>query len=279
MPSFDRDASIDQRFDMWQRKLIRKATRGMGRIFETRMFGINLAEERDERDEAISRRQNETRWRMQKGKTPRPEIPSIPAISILITTNKETRIDRAYQASLEANEPESKALIRTRMDERKANDMKNWAVVHPKYLGHGEDPFDPSLTRPDGTPVWDIVVPNPDVPGISKEEAIEKCVDYIMGELVKFGALRVNPTPSELGEPFETGRQETVDNSEGGVVFTTDAIREAAKAVGARDPKTFAEVQAIDVEYGAKTSGLVAPGADQHPDHPSRQGQNHESVA
>nr|AIA18297.1 Unknown Function [uncultured bacterium] len=187
--AIDRLPKVDLEFDHWQKNLLKKAIRGTGKILETRMLGINLAEERDHRDDLIAKRNNDNKWRMQKGKTPRPELPPIPAISILITSNKETRVERAYKAAMSAGEPTSKTAIRASMEERKDVDMENWSVVHPYYLGNGEDPFDPTLKRPDGTPVWDIVVPNPDVPGISEEEAIEKCADYIMGELRKFGVV------------------------------------------------------------------------------------------
>nr|AIA14812.1 Unknown Function [uncultured bacterium] len=198
----DRSLATHKKFDRRQRRYFRKYTPDTARIHETRLAGITLAEVRDERD----RIETERRWKAQRSQIPTPETPEIPAISVLILSNKESRVKRAYLESLSKNEGLKKAEIEQKVSSRSYDNFEIWKAIHQNYISDEKNPFDPNLKRSNGSPVYDIVIYNNDMENVPAEAAVEQAVMQLISRLDSFGAF-AHPTPIQLGEPFETARQ------------------------------------------------------------------------
>lgn len=210
------------RFDGYQAKRFRKSTPGDARIWQTRVGGVILAEERDRRLRERRKRIVDINWAMQKGEIPLPPIEDIPAVSVLIVADRDKRIDRAHQAAVIDAKSESKPIptrekIEVLMDERSKGDVGDWAPLHSRYIRVGDDPFRRDLRRPNGSPVYDIVID-------TTKRNIQEAADYFEQELERFSVLETivdepqdtrdvgAPYPSELqltlsiGEPLSESR-------------------------------------------------------------------------
>jgi cytidylate kinase len=214
-----RDPLIHKRFDRFQAKFFRTATPADATIWQTRLGGIILAEERDRRAKEIQKVQ----WAKQLGAE--VHVPGlIPAVSVLIWARKEVRIDRAYGYAIknweeqmanpiegsELPEKPTKSEIESKLDQRSRGDILDWMSLHPKYLRNGRDPFDRKLSRENGGPVYDIFIDTSD-------KTPEEVVAYLVNEAKKLGAVEEKNSEeviyngSEinnpiLGEPLSAGQ-------------------------------------------------------------------------
>lgn len=185
-----RKPEVHRRFDLFQSKIFRKLTGDMAGIWQTRLGGVILAEERDNRLRQRRKRIVENQWAMQRGEAPLPSLADIPAVSVLVIANDETRLQRAYIAALRdstesGNAPHTVVEIKRRMDERAQGDVTDWAPLHPKYVKSGQDPFDRNLKRQNGAPIYDIVIN-------TSEMSVEEETFYLEQELEKFDAFEKN---------------------------------------------------------------------------------------
>lgn len=209
-----RSLDIHRRFDGFQAKFFRTATPSDAVIWQTRLGGIILAEERDRR----ARKIRENLWAKQRGED-RPELGMIPAVSVLLWARKDVRTERAYKDALLRWEQETaylpegaekpakptKAEFEIRIDKRAEGDIENWAPLHPKYVRRGEDPFSRKLKRQHGGPVYDVFIDTSDM-------TLEEVTDAVELEIVKFGAIEFpnqeelifdsESTGQHLGEPI-----------------------------------------------------------------------------
>ena len=192
-----RTVKTHRKFDSKQRRAFSHTTAGNAQIWETRLGGINLAEVRDQRDDAENRRKNLARI----GKAPGTPLPEIPAISVLITADRKSRIRRTQK---EAWEKEGRRIsqeqAKDEMDARVKDNIDVWKQFHPsRYVSDTVDPFDSNLQRPHNRgPVYDIVISNNDVDGIPERAAIEHVVMVLIERLREFGAFG----DFTIGEPI-----------------------------------------------------------------------------
>jgi len=211
-----RDPSLHRRFDGLQAKFFRRATPDHACIWQTRLGGIILAEERDRRAKDIQKVQ----WANQRG-ADIPKLGVIPAVSVLLWARKDVRVERAYQVALRkweldiTDQPEGSELpikptktdIESRLDARAKGDVLDWMPLHPKYLKHKRDPFDRKLSRENGGPVYDIFIDTSDL-------TPEQVAEAIVRESMSLGAIEnpnkessipsfeANSNSQSLGEPF-----------------------------------------------------------------------------
>lgn len=181
-----KNPQLHRRFDLFQASVFQKLTSEMARIWQTRLGGVILAEERDRRLRERRRRLVEIAWDMQQGKTPKSPLNDIPAVSVLVIADIETRITRASQAAIEDAKTTGKPVptrdeIAARMNNRASGDIQDWAPLHPRYIKPGRDPFDRKLKRKNGAPVYDVVIDTSNM-------TVEEEVLFLEQELEKFGA-------------------------------------------------------------------------------------------
>lgn len=166
-----RDIELHKKFDRFQARFFRKAKSQNAVVWQTRLGGIILAEERDRRARAIL----EFQKARQRGKTVR-EPGMIPAVSVLLWARKEVRVDRAYAVAMKEWErvtsgmtegselliKPTKAEIEQRIDQRAKGDVGDWIPLHPDFVQEGKDPFDRRLTRQNGGLVYDYIIDTSD---------------------------------------------------------------------------------------------------------------------
>lgn len=152
-----------KRFDEGLRQEFGKlrSRRKRKRIFQTRLAAIAFKEASDDRDVAIHHRKIKNARRKQRGLKPFQPISEIRALSILLEASDAERINRAYSDFEEKGIPESqwpsRPELKIMIAQRDNANLEKWRPGHPVYLGDGQDPFDPELTRPNGLPVYDLV--------------------------------------------------------------------------------------------------------------------------
>jgi hypothetical protein len=211
-------------------------------ILQTRLSGIILAEERDKRAVEIIKN------RIKRQKTDDiAKIESIPAVSILLTATKPTRVARLFPQAHDAwmNQQErlgrgeslredekliekepTLASVERDMDakEREVTDLE-WAPIHKEYVKVGGNPFNPALERTNRDRIYDIVIPTDGL-------TIEEVADLVERRLLSRGVIfaidedpdpepnepeqepSIMPTEAEMGEPIPMRTQpRTFDSS------------------------------------------------------------------
>jgi hypothetical protein len=208
----EKDPSQHEDFDAKQARLFRNLKpEGVQKIHQTRLGGIILAQERDNRGREIGKKIRKNEWRAQNGKPPLPIPPQIPAISVLLWARKDVRIERAFQSQVnqwtvdaqqalaqgKAIPPKpEKGKIQADMEEKEATDVLIWAPIH-KYVKAGENPFSRYLTRENGGPVYDRWI---DTSDLTPEEVADKFVAIALGTGAARFHLKDGRTPDQEKE-------------------------------------------------------------------------------
>lgn len=128
----ERDAAFDKKMDDFQAEKIRNATAAEPFILEARLAAYLASQERAKRD--------------------------LPIVTVLFWAPEEERMERQLR-KVRKESPESTVTLQELLAgerKREAYDLEQWQRVHPS-LDH-KNVFDPDLTDPSGTPVYDLVV-------------------------------------------------------------------------------------------------------------------------
>ena len=129
----ERDPEFDRKMDNIQIDKIRGATTSAPFILEARLAAFLASREREKRSD-------------------------LPIVTVLFWAPEEERMERQLR-KVRREHPESTVTLQELLageHEREAYDLGQWQRVHPE-LDH-KNVFDPDLTDPSGTPVYDLVV-------------------------------------------------------------------------------------------------------------------------
>ena len=217
-----------RRFDGMQAKAFRKTTveelRNEETVgwWETRLGAIITAEEMDKRDRQITKRDIEIARARKTDQEPPEPIEQIPVVTVLITADLKTRVERAYKEArdqaMERGEPiPTKSNIKRLVLERERANVADWEPNHPPYyIKKGKSPYHRNLIRPNGKPVYMIVIDN------SKHISVEETYKKLMKRLEEFDVFE----PLTLAEVELIARETQSDEVKGDVIFNSDEMGE-----------------------------------------------------
>jgi len=179
-------------------------------VDEAKLSGIIKAEQEDIRDNQIEKINEVNRPRIQKGRKDLVKAPDpIPAVTILLWANQETRVNRAYNDAINKyvahfekylmqselimegikipeddlvppppDNPPTKEMIEKHMKDRQYQDTVDWAQDHPDYVKVGKNPYSRYLERPKNRGyVYDRWI---DTTNLTPEEVADKFEEFAL---------------------------------------------------------------------------------------------------